>query len=60
MGAAKFFNERFSGFQTGSYYTGDSTGTNPSHSATTLVSGTTTTADAIKINYVAIEYGGER
>ena len=46
--------------QTGSYYTGDSTGTNPSHSAATLVNGTTTTADAIKINYVAIEYGGER
>lgn len=46
--------------QTGSYYTGDSTGTNPSHSAATLVTGTTTTADAIKINYVAIEYGGER
>ena len=46
--------------QTGSYYTGDSTGTNPSHSATTLVSGTTTTADAVKINYIAVEYGGER
>ena len=46
--------------QTGSYYTGDSTGTNPSHSATTLVSGTTTTADSIKINYIAVEYGGER
>ena len=46
--------------QTGSYYTGDSTGTNPSHSVATLVNGTTTTADAIKINYVAIEYGGER
>lgn len=46
--------------QTGSYYTGNSTGTNPSHSAATLVNGTTTTADAIKINYVAIEYGGER
>lgn len=46
--------------QTGNYYTGDSTGTNPSHSATTLVSGTTTTADSIKINYIAVEYGGER
>lgn len=46
--------------QTGSYYTGGSTGTNPSYSAATLVNGTTTTADAIKINYVAIEYGGER
>lgn len=46
--------------QTGSYYTGGSTGTNPSHSANTLVSGTTTTADSIKINYIAVEYGGER
>ena len=46
--------------QTGSYYTGGSTGTNPSHSATTLVSGTTNTADSIKINYIAVEYGGER
>jgi len=45
---------------TGSYYTGDSTGTNPSHSAATLVNGTTTTADAVKINYIAVEYGGER
>ena len=46
--------------QNGSYYTGGSTGTNPSHSATTLVSGTTTTADSIKINYIAVEDGGER
>ena len=46
--------------QTGSYYTGAATGTSPAHNATTLVNGTTTTADAIKINYVAIEYGGER
>lgn len=46
--------------QTGSYYTGDSTGTNPSHSAATLVNGTTTTANAVKINYIAVEYGGER
>lgn len=46
--------------QTGSYYTGDSTGTNPSHSAATLVNGTTTTADVVKINYIAVEYGGER
>ena len=45
---------------TGSYYTGGSTGTNPSHSAATLVNGTTTTADSIKINYIAVEYGGER
>ena len=46
--------------QNDSYYIGGSTGTNPSHSATTLVSGTTTTADAVKINYIAVEYGGER
>lgn len=46
--------------QTGSYYTGSSTGTNPSHSVNTLVSGTTTTADSITINYIAVEYGGER
>ena len=46
--------------QTGSYYTGGSTGTNPSHSAATLVNVTTTTADAVKINYIAVEYGGER
>ena len=46
--------------QTGSYYTGSATGTNPSHSAATLVNGTTTTADAVKINYIAVEYGGER
>lgn len=46
--------------QTGSYYTGSSTGTNPSHSVNTLVSVTTTTADSIKINYIAVEYGGER
>lgn len=45
---------------TGSYYTGGSTGTNPSHSVNTLVSGTTTTADSITINYIAVEYGGER
>ena len=45
---------------TGSYYTGGSTGTNPSHSAATLVNGTTTTAYSIKINYIAVEYGGER
>ena len=45
---------------TGSYYTGASTGTQPSHSATTLVSGTTTTETAVKIHYIAVEYGGER
>lgn len=46
--------------QTGSYYTGAATGTSPAHNATALVSGTTTTADSIKVNYLAIEYGGER
>lgn len=45
---------------TGSYYTGDSTGSTPSHSAQTLVNGSTTTATAVKIRYMAIEYGGER
>lgn len=45
---------------TGSYYVGASTGTTPAHDAATLVSGTTTTADAVKINYIAVEYGGER
>ena len=45
---------------TGSYYTGDSTGSTPSHSANTLVNGSTTTATAVKIRYMAIEYGGER
>lgn len=45
---------------TGSYYTGGSTGTSPSHSAQTLVNGSTTTATAVKIRYMAIEYGGER
>lgn len=44
----------------GTYYIGTETGTNPSHKETTLVSGTTTTADAVKINYIAVEYGGER
>ena len=41
---------------TGSYYTASSS----AHSANTLVSGTTTTADAVKIHYMAVEYGGER
>lgn len=45
---------------TGSYYTGGSTGTNPAHSANTLVNGSTTTATGVKIHYLAIEYGGER
>lgn len=45
---------------TGSYYTGASTGTQPSHSANTLVNGSTTTAAAVTIHYIAAEYGGER
>lgn len=45
---------------TGSYYTGASTGTQPSHSASTLVNGSTTTAAAVTIHYIAAEYGGER
>ena len=45
---------------TGSYYTGTSAGTQPSHSASTLVNGSTTTAAAITIHYIAAEYGGER
>ena len=45
---------------TGSYYTGGSSGSTPSHSANTLVNGSTTTATAVKIRYMAIEYGGER
>lgn len=44
----------------GTYYVGASTGTTPSHSAATLVTGTTTTATAVKINYFAVEFGGER
>ena len=48
-------------------YTGSSTGTNPSHSAVSVVTGVTlpsvgmnTTASAIVVHYIAIEYGGER
>lgn len=44
----------------GTYYVGASTGTTPSHSAATLVNGTTTTATAVKIHYIAVEFGGER
>ena len=44
----------------GTYYVGASTGTTPSHSAATRVTGTTTTATAVKINYIAVEFGGER
>lgn len=39
---------------------GGSSGSTPSHSANTLVNGSTTTATAVKIRYMAIEYGGER
>ena len=45
---------------TGSYYTAAGTASSSAHSANTLVSGTTTTADAVKIHYMAVEYGGER
>lgn len=45
---------------TGSYYTAAGTASSSAHSANTLVSGTTTTADEVKIHYMAIEYGGER
>lgn len=45
---------------TGSYYTAAGTASSSAHSANTLVSGTTTTADEVKINYLAVEYGGER
>ena len=44
----------------GTYCAGASTGTTPSHSAATLVSGTTTTATAVKTHYIAVEFGGER
>lgn len=43
-----------------SYYTASGTAASSAHSANTLVNGTTTTATAIKINYLAVEYGGER
>ena len=45
---------------TGSYYTAAGTASSSAHSANTLVSGTTTTADEVKIHYMAVEYGGER
>lgn len=54
---------------TKSVYVAGGTGTSPSHSAQTLVDGVTlptlptyqaeTTADKVKINYSAIEYGGD-
>ena len=45
---------------TGSYYTAAGAAASATHSANTLVKGSTTTAAEVKINYVAIEYGGER
>lgn len=47
----------------GSYYTAAGTAASSTHAANTLVSAVTigaTTAEAIKINYLAVEYGGER
>lgn len=44
-------------------YTGNGTGTSPSHTARTVVTEvtlSTTTAEAVAIHYIAIEYGGER
>lgn len=48
---------------TATVYTGSGTGTSPSHAAKTVVTGVTlsaTTAEAIVVHYIAIEYGGER
>lgn len=52
---------------TKSVYVGAGTGTSPSHSAQTVVTGATlptyqaeTTADKVQISYTAIEYGGDR
>ena len=45
---------------TGSYYTATGAASNSAHEAHTLVNGSTTTAEAVKINYLAVEYGGER
>lgn len=48
---------------TGSFYTAAGTASSSAHSAKTLVSGVTlyqNTADEITINYLAVEYGGER
>lgn len=47
----------------GSYYTADAAASTSAHTARTLVTEVTngaTTAAAIKINYIAVEYGGER
>ena len=43
-----------------SYFTAAGTAATATHSASTLVNGSTTTAAAVKINYLAVEYGGER
>lgn len=45
---------------TGDYYTAAGTVASSTHSANTLVNGTTTTNAEVKINYLAVEYGGER
>jgi len=47
----------------GSYYTATGTAASSTHAANTLVSAVSigaTTAAAVKINYLAVEYGGER
>ena len=50
----------------GSYYTATGTAASTTHTANTLVSAVTlptignTTATAVKINYLAVEYGGDR
>lgn len=47
----------------GSYYTADAAAASSTHTARTLVTAVTngaTTATAVKINYLAVEYGGER
>lgn len=47
--------------KTGTYYTAKSvTAYNSNHVANDLVDGMTTTKDAVKIHYIAMEYGGER
>lgn len=48
---------------TASVYTGEGTGTSVGHTATTVVTGvnlSATTATAVVVHYIAIEYGGER
>ena len=43
-------------------YTGAGTGTQPAHSATTVVGGTSlaTTASQISVSYLAVDFGGDR